>query len=278
MKLVLGSAQFGMRYGIVNESSVVSKSELKDLLDFAFASGINEIDTAISYGVSEENLGAVGVDSFLISTKVPFVESYKPGDIERYLSGSLRRLNKACIDTLYLHDDRNSANALLVSELQYLKESGRIRRVGVSTYLDHDFVAQLASYQTFDVIQCPGNVLDEKYQQIDKTLFEVVLRSVFLQGLLLCEVSKLPSFVHQHKLIFMQWEQYCLEHGMSKLEMCLYNALRQDISALVVGVTSLPELQQIIEAINAISEISDVPLFRCDEVPKILTDPRKWNK
>ena len=54
MKLVLGAAQFGMNYGVVNSSGICSKTDLKKILDFSFSSGIKEIDTAISYGESEK--------------------------------------------------------------------------------------------------------------------------------------------------------------------------------------------------------------------------------
>ena len=60
--------------GVVNSSGICSKADLKKILDFAFSSGMAEIDTAVSYGESEKNLGSVGVGRFKISSKIPYLD------------------------------------------------------------------------------------------------------------------------------------------------------------------------------------------------------------
>ena len=60
-RLALGTAQFGMSYGIANTSGQVSRDEAKAILDLATANGIDTIDTAIAYGESEACLGDVEV-------------------------------------------------------------------------------------------------------------------------------------------------------------------------------------------------------------------------
>ena len=46
-KLVIGSAQFGMSYGIANVHGRPTDIEIKSILDFASKHGINTIDTAL---------------------------------------------------------------------------------------------------------------------------------------------------------------------------------------------------------------------------------------
>ena len=57
MTIILGSAQFGLNYGITNKKGKVSEQELVKILELAAESGITTIDTAPAYGSSEETLG-----------------------------------------------------------------------------------------------------------------------------------------------------------------------------------------------------------------------------
>ena len=53
MKLSLGTAQFGLKYGISNQCGKVRQDEVLKILSEAKSSGVNDIDTAIAYGTSE---------------------------------------------------------------------------------------------------------------------------------------------------------------------------------------------------------------------------------
>jgi hypothetical protein len=57
MRLCLGTAQFGLRYGIANTRGQVDASEVANILAVAHANGIDTLDTAIAYGESERTLG-----------------------------------------------------------------------------------------------------------------------------------------------------------------------------------------------------------------------------
>ena len=56
-KLAIGTAQFGMPYGISNTNGQVSRHEISNILDTARKYGINSLDTAKIYGSSEELIG-----------------------------------------------------------------------------------------------------------------------------------------------------------------------------------------------------------------------------
>jgi len=63
-KLIIGTANFGMNYGIsVNQKKLLDK-DIIDILVSAEKMGIETLDTAISYGDSIERLGNVGVQKF----------------------------------------------------------------------------------------------------------------------------------------------------------------------------------------------------------------------
>ena len=55
-RLALGTAQFGTAYGVANRSGRVSMSEGARILDYAWAVGMNTLDTAAAYGESERTL------------------------------------------------------------------------------------------------------------------------------------------------------------------------------------------------------------------------------
>ena len=56
-KLIIGTAQFGMSYGIANYNGLVGKIEVEKILNYAYKAGINTIDTATGYGNSEDIIG-----------------------------------------------------------------------------------------------------------------------------------------------------------------------------------------------------------------------------
>jgi aryl-alcohol dehydrogenase-like predicted oxidoreductase len=72
IKLGIGTAQFGMNYGISNTTGEVILTEIKEILSLANIEGINLIDTAAGYGNSEQNLGVAGIEKFKIVKKRGF--------------------------------------------------------------------------------------------------------------------------------------------------------------------------------------------------------------
>ena len=69
MKLALGTAQFGMKYGVANKHSDFSLEKISEILQYAKKNNINTLDTAVSYGEAER-LGEIGVNEWNIITKL----------------------------------------------------------------------------------------------------------------------------------------------------------------------------------------------------------------
>ena len=67
-KFILGTANFGSDYGIINKSYKPLLAE--KILSIAFKNGIFNLDTAPDYKNSEIILGKIGVSKFNISTKL----------------------------------------------------------------------------------------------------------------------------------------------------------------------------------------------------------------
>ena len=75
-KLVLGTVQFGLPYGVANCSGKASVEEAKEMLEIASASNIATLDTAVGYGESERVLGKIGVTRFKVITKLPAFDGH----------------------------------------------------------------------------------------------------------------------------------------------------------------------------------------------------------
>ena len=67
--IILGSAQFGQRYGVMNRDELLLIKNVK-MLELA-ENSIKMIDTAMSYGEAESALGKINLQNFNVITKIP---------------------------------------------------------------------------------------------------------------------------------------------------------------------------------------------------------------
>ncbi len=56
-RLMLGTVQFGMPYGVANRTGQPDAARVREILTVAADGGVNCLDTAALYGSSEETLG-----------------------------------------------------------------------------------------------------------------------------------------------------------------------------------------------------------------------------
>ena len=87
MKLVLGTAQFGLKYGL-NQSKVNIK-EIKMIDKILQKKSISYIDTATSYGNSEKIISKIRTRKNVI-TKIKLPQK-TPKDIEKWFNDNLKR-------------------------------------------------------------------------------------------------------------------------------------------------------------------------------------------
>ena len=53
---ILGTAQFGSHYGVVNSDGCPSDKEVKSIVETMIENGVNFLDTAFAYGNSLERI------------------------------------------------------------------------------------------------------------------------------------------------------------------------------------------------------------------------------
>ena len=56
-KIAIGTAQFGLNYGVSNQNGKVDSDGIQSILNFAHDNNINTLDTAKGYGNSEKSIG-----------------------------------------------------------------------------------------------------------------------------------------------------------------------------------------------------------------------------
>ena len=289
MKLGLGTVQFGLPYGISNKSGQVSAAEVNKILLLAASSGINVIDTAACYGNSESVLGAnlPLVHDFSIVTKTLPLKTNKIGleDVAKVEAGfynSLHQLGQSSVHGLLIHhsaDLLNPGGDYLYSALKRWKSEGLVKKIGVSVY-DKEEVDRLFERYTFDIVQLPLNVFDQRLVQ-DGTLqwlyqesVEIHVRSAFLQGLLLMPTTSLPPYFMNLKSHHAAYYKVLEQAEISPLEGALgYLHNQPQISSVLIGVETSMQLQQCLLAARNIPAL-DFSSFAIDK-SKIL-DPRNW--
>jgi aryl-alcohol dehydrogenase-like predicted oxidoreductase len=92
-KIILGSAQFGLNYGINNKEGKLSTDKVFEILNYCKLNKINFIDTADAYGDSSKIIGEFqNTTSFNFSINTKF----KTGStsISEQLSNSLKLLSE----------------------------------------------------------------------------------------------------------------------------------------------------------------------------------------
>lgn len=123
-----------------------SDQESAAFLNAVLDLGINLIDTAPAYGVSEERIGA-GIskrrDEYVLCTKVGerFADGessyhYDAGFVRESIEGSLARLRTDVLDLVLIHSNGDDLHILnqtdCVETMHALKKEGKIRSIGLS--------------------------------------------------------------------------------------------------------------------------------------------------
>jgi len=188
-KLILGSAQFGLDYGINNSKGKFNCLEVEELLDYAHSKGVQTLDTAQEYGDAEITIGEYfkkhPKNKFKIITKITLQNK----SFEEALKKSLKRLQLDQVEVIMFHSFEEYKRIKNELPNWVAKFKGVLfKKIGVSLYTNEEIETVLGDVN-IDVIQTPFNLLDnefqrgEQYKKIKRSGKELHVRSVFLQGL-----------------------------------------------------------------------------------------------
>lgn len=291
-QLCLGTAQFGLAYGITNAGGQVPEAEVAELLLHAEDAGIRWLDTAQAYGNAEAVLGRQlpAAHGFRLISKLPAQPQslFSALDVDAWelaLRASCQRLGVKGLDALLLHapaDLGKPGGHHLEGWLLGLRERGLVQRLGVSIYAaaDHEGV----NPALLDLVQLPLSLLDQRLLQ-DGTLARlraggtaIHARSLYLQGLLLTPAAYWPDWVspearaHQQAL-----EALAEQRGCCLIDLALGFAREQtDLEAVVLGLCSVQELRALQAAWSATSPWQEGEWRTWALQDPGILDPRCW--
>ena len=177
--LGFGAFKIGRNEGIKYPSGydLPDEKAVARLLNGVLDAGINFIDTAPAYGLSEERIGSAishRRDEFILSTKVG--ETFENGKstfdfsapgTRRSIERSLRRLRTAILDIVYIHSDGDDLRILnetdCVETLMALRDEGVIRAIGLS---GKTIDGAILALNCADVLMVEYNLKDRSHEPV----------------------------------------------------------------------------------------------------------------
>ncbi len=288
-KIGLGTAQFGLPYGISNTSGKVNLKEVRKIIETAKEHNCTVIDTAPSYGNAEAVLGKNRdiLSHFRILTKTPVLKNFASHKIRSYLRStffkSLKKIGLEKIEGLLVHhvnDLMGNNNCDVISTLKELKAEGLVNKIGFSCYTPEE-AEKILDFFTPDVIQIPVNVFNQEFvhhpilKKLKKTGCEIHARSLFLQGLVFLASRQWPSYFAPFQEILNKFHYDLQEKGISPLEACLHYVLQiPEIDHAIIGVCQKNELRKAVKtSLLPIKNISWDLYRNCN--PRLI-DPSLW--
>lgn len=254
-KIVIGTAQFGMKYGVSNKIGKIKSSEIFKILNYSKNNGIKYLDTANAYKKSENEIG-----NYLKKTKNKFnvITKYSLKNnltLEDQFFNSLKSLG--CVPNIILaHSYKDYLNPNFHKIIKKIKKKYFIKYVGVSLYNVNE-LNKILKYKKPDIIQIPLNILDKSFLNKDilKNLKRKKIlihgRSIFLQGL----------FFKSKKFIFKNFKDIETKYkllttiantekmNLGELSLCWAFNLKY-VDNIVIGVDSLTHLKKNINIIK----------------------------
>jgi aryl-alcohol dehydrogenase-like predicted oxidoreductase len=273
--LVLGTAQFGLKYGIANKKGKLDQHQVVQIVHEAWNNGIHEFDTAQAYGDSEVLLGdaltELGIsEEAKITTKFnPNLDHLDVDIMSQALEKSVETIGVPKLFAVMVH----SENMLtiwtegLAEILLSFVSSGRVEKIGFSVY-SPDKALDALNLQGVDIVQLPTNIFDRRFERAGvfalahKLRKQVYTRSVFLQGLILMNIEEVPDELQAAKAQLRKLEAISRHYGLTRKQIALgYLKLEAPNSKIVFGAETKEQVLENVEALR-----KEIPPSLLDEI------------
>ena len=291
-RLVLGTAQFGMRYGIANKIGQPDFLSVQSIVAEVWESGVREFDTAQAYGESERVLGKVlsslGIarEAKVISKLHPAIDHQNSNALNLALQQTLARLGLPNLYGLMLHteDLLDIWETGLKDTLDKFIEQGLVERIGVSVYSPQKAARALRT-NGISLVQLPSNLLDRRFENAgvfhEAKSFgkEIYVRSVFLQGLLLMNASDLPASMRFATTVAERLINFADDTGFSLKQLALgYVRSAYPEQKVLLGCETLEQVRENLEIWSKETprDIVDRVRREFQDIPEKILNPSLW--
>ncbi len=251
----------GLGAGPLGDLALADEAAVR-VVHAAIDHGITLIDTAPSYGASEERLGRAlrgKRDGVVLCTKggygVARVADWTPEVLTRGIEQALDRLATDRIDVFFLHScgRERLERGDLVEPLVRARQAGKIRAIGYSG--DGDALAYAIASETFDVVECSVNLVDQR--ALDRAVPEARDRGMGVLGKrALANAAWLASERPSRDDVAIYWERFLtLFEGMPPTlawdELAVrFAAHAPDVCSALVGTRSALHLARAVEHVS----------------------------
>jgi aryl-alcohol dehydrogenase-like predicted oxidoreductase len=273
-----------LNYGINNSRGRIPREEAHEILRYCLRNEICTIDTAHSYGESEEVIGRFVQENnpnFEIVSKSSAGNSY---ELKKFFNESLSRLSLKSIYGYLIHNFKLfTVDMTIWDTLKNFQERRQVEKIGFSLYYPEEAEYILDARMEVNLIQIPYSIFDRRFSYIFPLLkergVEIYARSVFLQGLAFKSPEELdPGFSEiKNKLLFLQ--ALCRERNVPISAVCVSFACSNPyIDRVIVGVDSLKHLENNVNIFSYKDDINDINdqlnTFQVNNVDIVV--PTRW--
>jgi uncharacterized protein len=209
--------------------------EAIEIINRAIDLGVNYIDTAPIYGISEKNIGEV-----MKQRRNEVILASKSNDrtysgTMRLFEQSLRNLQTDYIDLYQIHDLRRLNHLSRVFQIngalrafQELKSQGSIRFLGITGHYDPTLLKTAIEHFDFDCILMSLNAADIHYLPFQNDLLCTAMKKNL--GIIAMKVTARGNIFRYD--------------GITSMEQALRYTYSLPVSTAIVGITSIDQLEE----------------------------------
>jgi len=280
-KIILGTVQLGLPYGINNKEGKPTEEEAFKILDFAFSNEITSLDTADGYG---EALQIIGRYKALSKRSFRIINKFKADETTLFdkLSRSLNLLQVPSLSCYMYHHFPDYLSGSLIQDLRELKKKGLTDKIGISLY-NVNQLSHVVDDKDIDVIQIPVNILDlskEKEALLIKAREngkEIHARSVYLQGLFLKRITALTGNLTGMRPYLEMIQRTSLNHNIDIKKAALNFVLQKKyVDHVVLGIDHVSQLKENLAMIDPSLEAHIFDGIEVDSANAYLLNPANW--
>jgi aryl-alcohol dehydrogenase-like predicted oxidoreductase len=280
IELILGTAQLVTTYGVTRGGEIpATHQSAKEFLRNAYDKQVFTLDTAPAYGDAEKVIGESGIP-FKIHTKLR-----RGVNALDSLEASKVNLQAENIEVVYIHDIDafRSDSKKMINDLSKILDHG-VRHIGVSIYDEAD-LALVREFNQVTFVQVPMNVFDRRFsgakvQEMNSSGLSVVVRSAFLQGVLLADSATLRPEVMHLKDFVDRFQSEAQKLDVDPVTACLHWVMSQArLSGVIVGAQNKGEFDVIRGSWEKARKLPfDDSWAEVIPLPNsVAIDPRKWS-
>ena len=283
-KIVVGGAQIGNNYGAVGKN--LTKKDIIKIFNFFIKKNKRiHIDTSPFYGNSQKLLNSLSKKNIYIISKIkniPKSEKKIKNYVQNFIKNLQKEVNKK-IFCIFLHDEKDLGNLkrlkVIKKVFQKLKKKNIIKYFGYSIYDFKKYKKNIFKVKP-DILQFPYNLLDDRvtdqdFKKIKSHKIKIYVRSIFLQGLLLCNSKNLPKKFNKFSNIWIEHEKELSLYGLNRLQAALSFVFNNKmIDKSIIGFKSMKEFKQILKCKLSKKKLNFK--IKNKKIRNFIINPRVW--